>query len=79
MSDNYEFTKSSIPQAIDDYSPYIDKQSNNNSVINNIKYKNKSIIDSFNLNINEINNDFYDDTEKIMEKSSLVDEYFFGE
>ncbi len=29
MSDNYEFTKSSIPQAIDDYSPYIDKQSNN--------------------------------------------------
>ena len=28
MSDNYEFTKSSIPQAIDDYSPYIDKQAN---------------------------------------------------
>ncbi len=29
MSDNYEFTKSSEPLAIDDYSPYIDKQSNN--------------------------------------------------
>ena len=28
MSDNYEFTKSSIPQAIVNYSPYIDNQSN---------------------------------------------------
>ena len=62
------------------YYDMIDKQSNNNSIINNnIKYKNKSIIDSFNLNINknddEINNDIYDDSEKIVEKSSLVDEY----
>jgi len=61
------------------YYDMIDKQSNNNSVINNIKYKNKSIIDSFNLNINKndevINNDIYEDSEKIIEKSSLVDEY----
>jgi hypothetical protein len=64
------------------YYDMIDKQSNHNntSIINNIKYKNKSIIDSFNLNINnnndiEINNDLYDDAEKIIEKSSLVDEY----
>jgi hypothetical protein len=28
MSDNYESTNSSIPQAIDYYSPYIDKQAN---------------------------------------------------
>ena len=44
MSDNYEFTKSSIPQAIDDYSPYIDKQSNN--YINDINggvYTNNSL------------------------------------
>ena len=25
MSDNYEFEKSSRPQDIDDYSPYVDK------------------------------------------------------
>lgn len=44
MSDNYEFTKSSIPQNIDDYSPYIDKQSNN--YINDINggvYTNNSL------------------------------------
>ena len=29
MSDNYKFIKSSSTRAIDDYSPYIDKQSNN--------------------------------------------------
>ncbi len=29
MSDNGEFTKASIPQAIDDYSPYIYKHANN--------------------------------------------------
>jgi len=28
MSDNYEFEKSSQPQEIDDYSPYVDKQYN---------------------------------------------------
>ena len=28
MSDNYEFEKSSQPQDIDDYSPYVDKQYN---------------------------------------------------
>jgi hypothetical protein len=44
MSDNYEFTKSSIPQANDDYSPYIDKQSNNYiNDINNGVYTNNSL------------------------------------
>ena len=28
MSDNYEFEKSSRPQVVDGYSPYIDKQYN---------------------------------------------------
>jgi hypothetical protein len=59
------------------YYDMIDKQSyNNNSTINNIKFKNKSIIDSFNLNVNKINEEENEnDTEKIIEKSSLVDEY----
>ena len=44
MSDNYEFTKSSIPQAIDDYSPYIDKQANNYiNDINSGVYTNNSL------------------------------------
>ena len=29
MTGNYEFTKSSRAQEIDDYSPYVDKQNNN--------------------------------------------------
>lgn len=29
MTDNYEYARSSRPQNVDDYSPYIDKQSNN--------------------------------------------------
>ena len=44
MSDNYEFIKSSTAQAIDDYSPYFDKQSNN--YINDINggvYTNNSL------------------------------------
>jgi hypothetical protein len=59
------------------YYDMIDKQSyHNNSTINNIKFKNKSIIDSFNLNVNKINEEENEnDTEKIIEKSSLVDEY----
>jgi len=67
------------------YYDMIDKQSNHNnslvSSINNIKYKNKSIIDSFNLNINkndeniELLEDIDIKNEKIVEKSSLVDEY----
>jgi len=84
------------------YYDMIEKQSNN-STVNNIKYKNKSIIDSFNLNIintssislNDSNNsnnsndsndsnynddynnrnDSTDKIERIVEKSSLVDEY----
>jgi hypothetical protein len=44
MSDNYEFTKSSIPHAIDDYSPYIDKQANNYiNDINSGVYTNNSL------------------------------------
>jgi hypothetical protein len=59
------------------YYDMIDKESyHNNSTINNIKFKNKSIIDSFNLNVNKINEEENEnDTEKIIEKSSLVDEY----
>jgi len=72
------------------YYDMIEKQSNNTNTNsnNNIKYKNKSIIESFNLSLadnndsmNEKNNDdidkindYYDD-EKIIEKSSLVDKY----
>ena len=44
MSDNYEFMKASIPQDIDDYSPYIDKQYNNYiNDINNGVYTNNSL------------------------------------
>jgi len=44
MSDNYEFTKSSMTQAIDDYSPYIDKQGNNFiNDINSSVYTNNSL------------------------------------
>ena len=44
MSDNYEFIKSSTAQAIDNYSPYVDKQFNN--YINDINggvYTNNSL------------------------------------
>ena len=44
MSDNYEFIKSSTAQAIDDYSPYVDKQSNNYvNDINGGVYTNNSL------------------------------------
>ena len=44
MSDNYEFLKSSLPQSTDDYSPYVDKQSNNFvNDINNGNYTNNSL------------------------------------
>ena len=44
MSDNYEFIKSSTAQAIDDYSPYIDKQSSNyTNDINGGVYTNTSL------------------------------------
>jgi len=72
------------------YYDMIEKQSNNTNINNNnnIKYKNKSIIESFNLSLADNNdsmidknnddidriNDEYDD-EKIIEKSSLVDKY----
>ncbi len=44
MSDNCEFIKSSTSQAIDDYSPYIDKQANNYiNDINSGVYTNNSL------------------------------------
>jgi hypothetical protein len=56
------------------YYDMLEKQSNNS--IKNIKYKNKSIIDSFNLAINkEDKNDVDKDKDKDKEKSTLVDEY----
>jgi hypothetical protein len=61
------------------YYDMIEKQSNNS--IKNIKYKNKSIIESFNLSLSSTENDYDknkyndDDDEQIIEKSSLVDKY----
>ena len=44
MSDNYEYEKAMQPQATDDYSPYIDKQSNGYiNDINNGVYTNNSL------------------------------------
>ena len=76
------------------YYDMVEKQSiNSNNIlqpVKNVKYKNKSIIDSFNLSLqpkeskeskddNENNNIYFNDDsdndEKIIEKSSLVDEY----
>jgi len=59
------------------YYDMIEKQSNN--PIKNNKFKNKSIIDSFNLDIKKDNFDsdynINDNEDKFIEKSSLVDEY----
>jgi len=57
------------------YYDMIEKQTNNTNNIKKIKYKNKSIIESFNLNIDTKDNDNNNDSELIVEKSSLVDEY----
>ena len=44
MSDNYEFEKAMLPQATDDYSPYVDKQYNGYiNDINNGVYTNSSL------------------------------------
>ena len=44
MSDNYEYEKAMEPQATDDYSPYVDKQSNGYiNDINNGVYTNNSL------------------------------------
>ena len=58
-------------------------QVSNNSKLKSVKFKNKSIIESFNLIIDNKDNDIkddnkeenYDSDELIIEKSSLVDEY----
>ena len=54
------------------YYDMLEKQSNNS--IKNIKYKNKSIIESFNLSINK-DKEIENETDKDKEKSTLVDEY----
>ena len=58
------------------YYDIIEKQSNNKSVKNN-KFKNKSIIESFNLQItkNEDKSSEDDEENNIIEKSTLVDKY----
>lgn len=59
------------------YYDMIEKQSNNNS-IKNVKFKNKSIIESFNLQINKDENLYEvaeEDDIKTVEKSTLVDKY----
>ncbi len=56
------------------YYDMIEKQSNN--CVKNNKFKNKSIIESFNLNIKkDEDNNSNEIEDKIVEKSSLVDEY----
>jgi hypothetical protein len=56
------------------YYDMIEKQSNNS--IKNNKFKNKSIIESFNLNIKKDDDNNSNEIEdKVVEKSSLVDEY----
>jgi hypothetical protein len=56
------------------YYDMIEKQSNNS--IKNNKFKNKSIIESFNLNIKKDDDNNSNEIEdKVIEKSSLVDEY----
>ena len=56
------------------YYDMIEKQSNN--CVKNNKFKNKSIIESFNLNIKKDDDNNSNEIEdKVVEKSSLVDEY----
>ena len=60
------------------YYDMIEKQSNNNSINKNVKFKNKSIIESFNLQINKDENLYEvaeEDDIKTVEKSTLVDKY----
>ena len=52
----------------------IEKQTNNTTKIKNIKYKNKSIIESFNLLVDN-NESSNESSSNDIEKSSLVDEY----
>jgi hypothetical protein len=42
MSDNYELQKSSLPQTVDEYTPYVEKQFNYVNDINNSVYSNTS-------------------------------------
>jgi hypothetical protein len=56
------------------YYDMIEKQTTNTTKIKNIKYKNKSIIESFNLLVDN-NESSNESNSNDMEKSSLVDEY----
>ena len=66
MSDNYEFEKSMQSQATDDYSPYVDKQSNGYiNDINNGVYTNNSLT-LVNFDLGQIyNSSKFTDTEDL--------------
>ena len=66
MSDNYEYEKSMKPQATDDYSPYVDKQSNGYiNDINNGVYTNNSLT-LVNFDLGQIYNSMkFTDTEDL--------------
>jgi DNA helicase IV len=66
MSDNYEFEKSMQSQSTDDYSPYVDKQSNGYiNDINNGVYTNNSLT-LVNFDLGQIyNSQKFTDTEDL--------------
>jgi len=55
-SDNYEFSKSSTPQSVENYSPYIDKQHNFLNDTNNGVYANNSGLTLVNWDLTSIYN-----------------------
>jgi hypothetical protein len=58
------------------YYDMLEKQSQNNNINNNIKFRNKTILDSFNIDNNNDNKNQSNDNIKIdNNKSSLVDDY----
>jgi hypothetical protein len=58
------------------YYDMLEKQSQNNNINNNIKFRNKTILDSFNINNNNDNKNQSNDNINIdNNKSSLVDDY----
>jgi hypothetical protein len=55
-SDNYEFAKSSVPQSVDNYSAYTDKQWNYINDINNAVYSNNSGLTQVQFDLTSIYN-----------------------
>ncbi|MCJ7689083.1 MAG: hypothetical protein MUO60_07175, partial [Clostridiaceae bacterium] len=55
-SDNYEFSKSSTPQSVENYSPYVDKQPNYLNDTNNGVYANNSGLTLVNWDLTSIYN-----------------------